>query len=465
MKKNLFKTLTVLGIAVGVFAGAMTPKNENIRAKAAATTNTTNAVYVSQKTGWSAWNRHSGVYFNLDAGSQAVNPTVNTAIAIDCENLATWETWVSFYLNGFHYSTNRLNSNTVTPKGQLYLFNNETHVVTYEVGTGTADIKVSNELHPTYNKMIIKLSHFKGVFTEGVTMDLTGLFYCVRLKNIASVDPTRADFNTFIKGMYVFEFAGEGAPLDLTGATKIYTPSATNFYSAHGDGETTTAGIALQGEYVTPATFDITGDANGTLEMAGGAYIGHGTDLLIVPNANYALKKLLVGGVDVTASVADNKYHIDAFTNDTFVAVATFEYQTAIIFAQKFIAKTGPVCSLAGDDHLVELQGVWTEIVNNYALLAAEEKANFVDPGATNTDIVDAVARYKFICGKYNTATTKNLEEFAAEIVIVYSASPLIILTDGETQTNMVVVWVFIAIVSLYAAYVIINKRRRKNLI
>ncbi|MGI6713804.1 MAG: hypothetical protein ACOX3K_01940 [Bacilli bacterium] len=460
MKKNIFKNLIVLGVAVAVFAGVATPKTETVKVKAAATTNTTNAVYVSQITGWPAYNRHSGVNFTLDTGSK-VTPTVNTAIAIDCENLATWETYVSFYLNGFDTAANRLNSTNHTPPGEMYLFNDATHVVTYQVSTGTADIKMQNNLYPTYNKMVIKLSHFNGVFTEGVETNLNSLFYATRL-NIVASDPTRADFNCYIKGMYVFEFAGAEAPLDLSGATKIYTPAANNFDSRSGNNQT--IALALQGEYVTPATFDISGDANGTLEMAGGAYIGHGTDLLVVPNANYILKKLLVDSIDVTTSVVNNRYHIDAFTSATFVATAEFELFTAVKFAQEFIGTTGPVCSAAGDDHLTELQAAWPELVSRYSILSAEEKTAFADPAATNTDIQNAVARYKFICGKYNTETIKNLEEFAAEIVVVYSVSPLVELFHNETSTGVSVVLIFIAFISIYAFYVLVTKRRRKNI-
>ena len=458
MKKNLVITLTLLSMAAAGLSGAALLGKNAVVAHATAGTNTTNAVYVSQVSGWTKGNRHSGLKFTLDAGSK-VTPTEDTAIVIDYENLATTDTYLSFYLNDMA-TNNRINSTSQTPNGQLFLYNDATHVKTYSVSTGTADIYIKNSSIGTYNKMVIKLSHFNNIYQEGVETSLNNLFFGPRL-NICDTDRTKSDIKGFVKGMYVVEFAGEGHDLDMSSAVRIYTPAAGTFTQLSGVNDATAKYLALKGEYVTPATVDVEGDANGSLALAGGAYIGHGTDLLIQPNTGYNLSTLTVNGVDVTDQVSNGKYHIDEFTNSTFVARATFATYSAKQYAQDFISLTDPICATAGYENLTALKAVWPELESKYNLLTATEKTAFADPATTDADIQSAVARYQYICGKYNAGSIQ-LNEFVSDVTVAHSSSFNLFFNMNESS-NYIILISMIAFISILSVGAILVIRKRKH--
>lgn len=324
-----FVALSAVSLTTGILAltsiidsGAM---NE---ARSEALTNCEEGIFISQIDGWTSGSRHSGVNFSLDANSK-VTPTINTALVIDYENLSITDNYVSFYLNSFE-TTNRINDTNKTPKGNLYLFNGEDHVKTYEVSTGTADIFVKNSSIGTYNKMVIKLSDFNGVFTENYEMNLNSLFYSTRL-NLSNLDRTKSDIKGIVKGIYVCEFGGEGTKLDLSSATKVYTPKADNFFSASGVGDLTQKYLALRGVHAVPTTYDLSSDSNGILSLDDKIFIGGSATLSVIPNNySYILDTLTVNDLDVTAQVVGNKYTVDSIPTTGIIAYATFKEATPI---------------------------------------------------------------------------------------------------------------------------------------
>ena len=460
MKKRLFTTMLMLGIAAATLGGATILNGRSLAVGAAATTNAENAVYVSQISGWTSGNRHSGINFTLDAGSK-VTPTGDTVLVIDYENLSTTDNYVSFYLNTLA-TTGRINDTNKTPKGALYLFNGEDHVRTYEVSTGTADIFVKNSEIGSYNKMAIKLSHFINLYTEGVEMNLNTLFFSTRL-NLSNLDRTKSDNKGFVKGIYVSEYDG-GATLDLSSAVRVYTPQAGTFVSVSGIDDYTAKYLAMQGQIAIPASFDIYNDGNGTLEFAGGAYAGFGADLIIKPNEHYVLRSLLVNGVDVTGSVLDSKYHVSSLSTSDFYATATFEIYTAVRFAGDFLSQTDTICSSGGDSHLAALEIVWPDLAANYAYLDVAEKANLVDSNATDEDILSAILRYEYICGKYNSSSTQNLVEFIEDLSVTHSSVPLTLFGNENSADIGVIVMLAISLLSAATLGVMISRKRRKNI-
>lgn len=332
MKKNR-RNLSSASLMVGLLAVIGLLAHASINPlQSEALVNCEEGIHITQIEGWTSGNRHSGINFTLDAGSK-VTPTVNTAIVIDYENLATTNTYVSFYLNGFATGapSNRINSTNAEPKGELYLFNDQTHVQTYQVSTGTADIFVKNAEIGTYNKMVIKISHFNGVYNEGVETALTSLFYSTRL-NLSANDRTKSDIKGLVKGIYTCEFAGVGSPLDLTGATKIYTPAANNFTSLSGNADTTPKYLALSGKYAVPTSYELSDDGNGTLSLTDKVYVGAKVTLTIQPKSiYYVLDKLTVNVNDVTKDVVDNKYVIESVPESGIMAHVKFKEAEPVV--------------------------------------------------------------------------------------------------------------------------------------
>ncbi|MGI6713800.1 MAG: InlB B-repeat-containing protein [Bacilli bacterium] len=321
-KKKSYLRFVSLTAGVLTMLGALVHATINPM-RTGALRNCEEGIHISQIEGWTSGNRHSGINFTLDAGSK-VTPTANTAIVIDYENLAVTDTYVSFYLNNLA-TTHRLNSTNAEPQGELYLFNDQTHVKTYQVSTGTADIFVKNTEIGTYNKMVIKISHFNGVYAEGVETDLTSLFYATRL-NLSKTDRTKSDIKGLVKGIYTCEFAGVGAPLDLTGATKIYTPAANNFTSLSGNYDASAKYLALEGKYAVPTDYELSDDGNGTLSLTDKVFVGAKVTLTITPKSiYYVLEKLTVNISDVTTEVVGNKYVIESVPEGGFMAHAKFK--------------------------------------------------------------------------------------------------------------------------------------------
>lgn len=142
--------------------------------------------------------------------------------------------------------------------------------------------------------------------------------------------------------------------------------------------------------------------------------------------------------------------------------ISAMEKYTAVKFSQDFLTATDPICSSSGDNHLAQLQAIWTDLGANYTLLDSAERANLADTSATDTDIVSAIARYKYICGKYNTETVKNLEEFIEGVVIVYNA-PNVFFGVNSTDNNtmmIVIISVAVASISLLGVTIFLKKKR-----
>lgn len=450
----------MFGVVAGAFSGAIIQNKKPLAAKADASANTEDAIFVSQIDGWTSGNRHSGINFTLDAGSK-VTPNANTVIVIDYENLATTDTYVSFYLNGMDVGPNRINSTSLEPKGKVHLFNNANHVQTYEVTTGTADINVMHTRIGKYNKMAIKISDFNLQYTPGVEMNLSTLFFGTRL-NLANTDRTKSDVKGFVKGMYIAEYSG-GSTLDLSSAAKIYTPQTDNFVLRSGSNDVTEKYLALNGAYTAAASFDISGDGNGTLEFEGSAYEGHEVNLLIRPNQYYIFSSLIINDVDVTESVSNNKILVGPLSASGFVATATFELYTAVYFAQDFLAQTGPICS-ASENNLSALKLVWPDLSSKYANLNADEKANLVDLEFVDEDVINAIARYNFICGKYNTQVNENLAEFIEGVTIVHGTNPFTLFENENASRTPMITILIVLLIAGYVISTIVYRKRYKNI-
>lgn len=328
--RKYFKTatLTIVALTIGIICiTSMISKGSMVSARAEILTNSQEGIYISQIDGWTSGNRHSGINFTLDAGSK-VTPNANTAIVIDYENLATTDTYVSFYLNGMAVA-NRINSTTQDPKGKLYLFNDTSHVKTYEVSTGSADINVKHTEIGKYDKMVIKISDFNNLYTPGIELDLSTLFFGTRL-NLAANDRTKSDINGFVKGMHIAEYNG-GATLELSSSTKIYTPQADNFVLRSGVDDATARYLALNGMHAVPTIYELSDDGNGHLSLEGKVFIGGTATLTITPKNNtFVLDTLTINGVNVTSEVVDNKYTISGIPAIGIAGHVTFKVATPL---------------------------------------------------------------------------------------------------------------------------------------
>lgn len=141
--------------------------------------------------------------------------------------------------------------------------------------------------------------------------------------------------------------------------------------------------------------------------------------------------------------------------------IASTEKYTASKFATDFLSATDPICASGSYDNLTALQAIWSDVAAKYSLLDVDEKAAFVNPDAEAT-IKNALARYDYIIGKYNTATVKNLAEFVEGHVVTYSNVDFAV--SGIKQNNSIVVIIScISATSILVLALLVIKRRKVN--
>lgn len=132
----------------------------------------------------------------------------------------------------------------------------------------------------------------------------------------------------------------------------------------------------------------------------------------------------------------------------------------AVEFARDFLADTDTICSSGSNDNLTALQAMWTDEAAKYTALTSEERQKLVDSSATDTDIVGAIARYKYICGKYNTSEHKVLEEFIEGATIVYNSFFVQLSNNNNNAMITTIVITSIASITLLGVTLFIKKRK-----
>lgn len=319
MKKLGIAGLSLSALTLVAALGASPVKRVN----AAAETNIEEGIYITQIDGWTSGNRHSGINFTLNQTSVTV--TDNSYLVLDYANYSNCKNIISFYLNGFDTSANRLDPKTATPIPEIRLFKGENYVTSYFVSTGTADVSLMNNKNSDYDKIAVRLADFPCA-RSGSTVSLNSLFFCTRL-NSCDADRTLSDINAVVKGIYLVENSQTSETLSLAGATKVYTPAANNFVSVSGNNDSTEKYIAWEGKYAVPATYTLSGDEGGTLQITDKVYVGADVAINILPtNEGYVLDTLTVNGVDVTSQVSNKKYVVENVPASGIVAVATFKH-------------------------------------------------------------------------------------------------------------------------------------------
>ena len=138
--------------------------------------------------------------------------------------------------------------------------------------------------------------------------------------------------------------------------------------------------------------------------------------------------------------------------------------KTAEAFATFFLSETGSICSSGKASNLEALQGVWSLFETTYSALDDTEKDKVVAEDASQ-NIKDAVARYDFICGKYNTETVKNLNEFIVGHSVPHSERLFNTTSLAETNNTPMIIVICCAVASVTALGVLIVIKRRKSAI
>jgi len=137
--------------------------------------------------------------------------------------------------------------------------------------------------------------------------------------------------------------------------------------------------------------------------------------------------------------------------------------KTAEAWATFFLSETGTICSSGKASNLAALQSVWGTFESTYDELPQAQKDALVDPSAS-ANIQNALARYDYICGKYNTSSVKNLNEFIEGHVVSYSAK--VINNNPSQESNIaIIIVVSAAVVSITALGVLLVLKRRKTFI
>lgn len=134
----------------------------------------------------------------------------------------------------------------------------------------------------------------------------------------------------------------------------------------------------------------------------------------------------------------------------------------AVEFAQDFLTDTDTICSSGSNDNLTALQAMWADTAAKYTALTSEERQKLADSSATDTDIVGAIARYKYICGKYNTDEVINLQEYIEGVIVIHNA-PNVFFGVNSTDNNtmmIVIISVAVASISLLGVTIFLKKKR-----
>ena len=135
------------------------------------------------------------------------------------------------------------------------------------------------------------------------------------------------------------------------------------------------------------------------------------------------------------------------------------EDYTAEKFATDFTDATTPVCSRAESERLTGLQSIWSELSAKYSALDSTERANLVSAEASS-NVENAVARYDYICGKYNTSEHKVLEEFIEGATIVYNSLFVQLSNNNNNAMITTIVITSIASIALLGVTLFIKKRK-----
>ena len=249
----------------------------------------------------------------------------------------------------------------------------------------------------------------------------------------------------------VYEFTGaETTPVALSRKTSL-------------SGKVTALKNAFESDKDTTVTIDLGGEKSASIFLKKGVFT----------NAQLAeFKAGFVVNNEVTVTGFLNYYKsgqtIDtAYTPSAFqiivptlVKVGTY---TANDYALDFISATDAVCStpFGEDGHLTGLLAIWTELNTKYSALKDAEKVAFANPDTTDTDIKAAIARYDYICGKYNAGGIVLTEFVEGHIVPTLS---LAFTRDYKVQTNTpMIIVICCAVASVTALGILIVIKRRKS--
>lgn len=135
----------------------------------------------------------------------------------------------------------------------------------------------------------------------------------------------------------------------------------------------------------------------------------------------------------------------------------------AVEFARDFLADTDAICSSGSNDNLTALQAMWADTAAKYTALTSEERQKLADSSAIDTDIVGAIARYKYICGKYNTDDVINLQEYIEGVIVIYHAPNVFFDVNSTDNNTMMLVVISVAVTSITSIAVLLILKRRKS--
>lgn len=357
--------------------------------------------------------------FDVDGEVIAIPPVPVTHSMADCYTVAKG-TNVKF--NGVYmgaYGTN--------PYQGIFFADGEYGIMVYGTSSVPSDWEVG--------KTVLAIS--------GQTDYYNGL---VQIKS-ASFEATSASVAVPV----VYEFTGaETTPAALSRKTSL-------------SGKVTALKNAFESDKDTTVTIDLGGEKSASIFVKKGVFT----------NAQLAeFKAGFVVDNEVTVTGFLNYYKsgqtIDtAYTPSSFqiivptlVKVGTY---TAHDYALDFISATDAVCStpFGEDGHLTGLLAIWTELNTKYSALKDAEKVAFANPDTTDTDIKAAIARYDFICGKYNAGGIVLTEFVEGHIVPTLS---LAFTRDYKVQTNTpMIIVICCAVASVTALGILIVIKRRKS--
>jgi len=154
-------------------------------------------------------------------------------------------------------------------------------------------------------------------------------------------------------------------------------------------------------------------------------------------------------------------YGSSTVISDTLVLpqIYVVSLPTAESWATSFLSATGTVCSSGSDDNLEALKAIWDDQEAAYNALSVAEKANLVDSSASE-NIKNALARYDYICGKYNKSST-NLNEFIVGHVVP-SFAVLAPIDNASSVNTPIIIVVCCAVASITALGILLVIKRRK---
>mgnify|MGYP003290881692 CR=1 FL=1 len=357
--------------------------------------------------------------FDVDGEVLAIPPVPVTHTMADCY---TVDKGTNVKFNGVYmgaYGTN--------PYQGIFFADGEYGIMVYGTSSVSSDWEVG--------KTVLAIS--------GVTDYYNGL---VQIKS-ASFQVTSATVAVPV----VYEFTGaETTPVALSRKTSL-------------SGKVTELKNAFESDKDTTVTIDLGGEKSASIFVKKGVFTN-------AQLAEFKAGFVVDNEVTVTGFLNYYKYGqtIDtAYTPSAFqiivptiVKVGTY---TAHDYALDFISATDAVCStpFGEDGHLTGLLAIWTELNTKYSALKDAEKVAFANPDTTDTDIKAAIARYDYICGKYNAGGVVLTEFVEGHIVPTLS---LAFTRDYKVQTNTpMIIVICCAVASVTALGILIVIKRRKS--